>query len=120
MKEMLKKELEDELKELNKLRPGTDEYKIAMDGIMKLSAHILDIEKHEQSILDRDEDRKLEREKMSANAINERYKNASTLISILANVLVTGVGTAVVLNFEKTGSICSNIGRQIINRIVKK
>lgn len=127
MKQELRAEILSELKEIGKIEIGTNEYKIAVDGVYKLvdkfnEMEELEIKKQElandQYLKECEIDLKtneLEHEK------KDRFiRNLITIVTVGAPLAVTIWGTYVTLNFEKEGTVTTISGRNFINKLFKK
>lgn len=123
LKTKLYEELESQMSELNKLKVGSDEYKIAVDGVTKLSDRIIEIEKIE--VEDKDKVMKLESdETIEMSKIEEMKKDRKS--RFLSQIVITGLqlGTAVgfglyAMYWEKTDTLTNTPGKSAMRDIFK-
>lgn len=124
IKRLLKEEIQDELKELKKVGLGTEEYKIAVDGVAKLIDKSLEMDKFDADVLNKHKDQEIEVElkeqQLASENRNERVRHILTGASIVIPVVVTVWGTMKTFEFEKEGTVTTMIGRNFINRILPK
>lgn len=134
-KELLCNEIGRESNKLWNMDPGTEQYKIAVDGFAKLLDRMIEIEKSEKEFnlkkdnLNAELDLKKEqlindnnfKEKQLAGEKNDRFwKHFLTGASIVVSAAVTIWGTVVSLNFEKEGTVTTIVGRGFINKTLPK
>lgn len=145
-KELLCNEIERESKKLLNMDPGTEQYKIAVDGYTKLLDRIIELHKWDKEFeLKRDNlDAELDfkrtsqtnelnfkkeqlhnentfKEKQLAGEKNDRFwRHFLTGASIVVSAAVTIWGTIVSLNFEKEGTVTTIVGRGFINKTLPK
>lgn len=124
VKTLFVEEIQDEIKELNKMEVGSDAYKTTVDGVTKLADRFIEIEKLEidrefkasnQSI---DEDLKLA--EMENEKKDRLIKNCLTGLSIITGVGLTVWGTVKSLKFEEEGTVTTIVGRGFINKLLPK
>ena len=123
IKSLLKKEIEAEFLELEKIQIGTDDYKTSVDGITKMIDKSIEISKMEADIdskkeaLDAETD--LELKKQKNEHFNKMIVNILSGASIVSGVALTIWGTYKTLKFEETGTVTTTAGRNFINSVVK-
>lgn len=123
IKSLLKKEIEAEFLELEKMQIGTDDYKTSVDGITKMIDKSIEISKMEADIdskkeaLDAETD--LELKKQKNEHFNKMIVNILSGASIVSGVALTIWGTYKTLKFEETGTVTTTAGRNFINSVVK-
>ena len=122
IKTLLRDEIKEEIEELNKMEVGSEEYKVTVDGLVKLVDRFNEIEKSENERLDRVESREMEHElklqQMKEEKKDHFIKNLLTGISITSGVSVAVWGTLVSMKFEKEDSFTSLLGRGWVNKTI--
>lgn len=124
IKTVLTDEIVDEVKELNKMSLGTDEYRHAVDGISKLAEKAIELERLEQEHRDKVESRNLENDlklmQMAEDRKDRRVKNGLTAAGIVLPLGATIWGVLKSLKFEETGSVSTIVGRDLIKKLLPK
>lgn len=124
VKTLIMEEIQDEIKELNKMEVGSDTYKTTVDGVTKLADRFIEIEKLEidrefkasnQSI-----DEGLKLAEMENEKKDRLIKNCLTGLSIITGVGLTVWGTVKSLKFEEEGTVTTIVGRGFINKLLPK
>ena len=119
---LLREEIESEFKELSKITPGGDEYKVAVDGITKLMDRAIEMEKNEIDRQDRIDARDSENEfkmKQMEDEKKDRFvKNLLTGVGTIGGLVVTISGAKKAWKFEETGTVASPVGRSFINKLI--
>ena len=106
---LLKKEIEREIKLLESLEPGSPEHATAVARVNKLYRLKLDDEKSVSEYLEKHDQMK--------DAIKERYwKYGMAALNLFAPLCFYGIWVIMGFNFEKTGSITSDVFRGLVNR----
>lgn len=120
----LHEEIAKEIEELGKMQLGTDEYRSTVDGIAKLMDRAIEIEKMDVESQDRIEARQAEEDfrlkQMEADRKDRFAKNAIAVASIAIPTVVTIWGTIKSIEFEKTGTITTIMGRGYISKLLPK
>ena len=110
-------EFNDQLTEVGKLKVGSDEYKIGIDGVVKLADRIIEIEKFESETdlkkTNYEEevyrnDRQFEDEKK-----DRKVRNAieiAKVVSSFASLGLTATAFVMSMNFEKNGHLFGQEG----------
>lgn len=123
IKSLLKKEIEAEFLELEKIQIGTDDYKTSVDGITKMIDKSIEISKMEADIDSKKEalyaETDLELKKQKNEHFNRMIVNILSGASIVSGVVLTIWGTYKTLKFEETGTVTTTAGRSFINSVVK-
>lgn len=119
---LLREEIESEFKELSKIAPGGDEYKVAVDGITKLMDRAIEMEKNEidrQDRIDaRDSENELKTKQMEDEKKDRFVKNLLTGVGTIGGLVVTIWGAKKAWKFEETGTVASPVGRSFINKLI--
>ena len=124
VKTLIVEEIQDEIKELNKMEVGSDTYKTTVDGVTKLADRFIEIEKLEidrefkasnQSI-----DEGLKLAEMENEKKDRLIKNCLTGLSIITGVGLTVWGTIKSLKFEEEGTVTTIVGIGFNNKLLPK
>lgn len=120
----LKEEIGDEMEVLKDMKLGTDEYKIAVDGVTKLYDRAIEIKKIEaEQELKRQQheaDQKFKEEQQRDERNDRMVKNGLTLAALLVTTGTAVWGTIKSIKFEETGTITTIMGRGWINKLIPK
>lgn len=134
--------IERELEVLDGMEVGTEQYKIAVDGISKLISQAVDIDKFnldaDERAKSREQERELKIQQMSIEAeenakareqeldlkrkqlrdenIDKIVKHGFTLASITIGTWLTIWGTVVSMKFEKDDTFTSLLGREWVKK----
>lgn len=126
-RDLLEKEVNAKMEELEYLDPQTEEYKAAVDSLTKLTDRILEFEKIELDETKTQINRQIEYEKLDVEAekvSNEKKDNKIKNWLTAAGIVVpTGLavwGTIKSIKFEQTGTITTIAGRNFLNKLFKK
>lgn len=121
---LLNEEIQEEFEELGKLEVGTEKYKIAVDGLTKLCDRAIELEKFKaETELKQDQqnvDAELRAEQLKDERKDRVVKNVLTGAGIGIPALLTVWGTLKSINFEKTGTITTIMGRGFIQKLLPK
>ena len=96
-------EIDDEIEVLAGMEKGSEKYKVTVDGIDKLLAKAIEIERLEDE----------REEKEAARKSRQREHTIDTVVKAVdigTKVIVIVWGTVLCLNFEKTGTVTTRIG----------
>lgn len=113
IKTILDAEIRGEISELSQMEMGTEVYKTAIEGVTKLMGQSIELHKLEA---ERDEKLKQRRKEWTDLVV----KHGVTLVLGIAGIGLTVWGTHVSLDYEKTGTISTSIGRMFNNRLVPR
>ena len=118
---LLREEIESEFKELSKITPGGEDYKVAVDGITKLMDRAIELEKNEidrQDRIDaRDSENELKTRQMEDEKKDRFVKNLLTGVGTIGGLVVTVWGAKKAWKFEETGTVASPVGRSFISKL---
>ena len=120
IKETLYKEIEDELQALNEIEVGTDEYKSSVDGVTKLLDRVIEIEKHEAEMKEREAERTAKNIQVAEEQKDRVVKNYISAGGVVLPLLVTIWGTLKSIKFEQDGTVTTIMGRGFINKLLPK
>ena len=126
IKNILWDEIEKEVKELSKMQVGTDQYKVTVDGIARLSDKIIELEKleSENAVKDfenfvRTEEQDLKREQLKSEKRDRAVKNVITVGTAVLSVAVYALAFIASTNFEREGSFTTEGGKNSIRQLLK-
>lgn len=122
IKNLLVEELECQIDELHRMKVGSDEYKVAVDGITKLVDKMNDIEKIEIDQLDKVEKRAndfdIRWREMETDKKDRLIKNVLTGVGTVGGLGLAVWGTCMSMKFEKEDSFTSTLGRGWVNKTI--
>ena len=126
IKNILWDEIEKEVKELSKMQVGTDQYKVTVDGIARLSDKIIELEKLESENAVKDvenfvptEEQDLKREQLKSEKRDRAVKNVITVGTAVLSVAVYALAFIASTNFEREGSFTTEGGKNSIRQLLK-
>ena len=121
---MMHEEIQSELEELGKIKVGTEEYKVAVEGITKLTDRVIEMSKSDREKEAKDRDREIETNLKIQQMEDERkdriIKNIIAVAGIAVPTVVTIWGTVKSIEFEKEGTITTIMGRGFIQKLLPK
>lgn len=121
---MLHDEIESELKNLGTMDCGSEDYKVAVDGLTKLLDRAIEMEKLDISQEEADANRFNEFEMKTLQLEEEKKTRRSNiginLLSVAAGVGTAIIGTLVTLKFEETGSVSTIAGKEWTRKLFNK
>lgn len=141
IKTLLDENISDELNDLGGLELGSEQYKIAVEGIAKLMDKKIEIEKIERDAKVKEKDHELESRKVEGDLTDkaksreietkkleqitnekedQKFKNGIAIASIVVPSLITIWGTFKTLKFEETGTVTTIMGRGFVNKLIPK
>lgn len=122
--ELLNGEIGEEMEVLKDMKLGTDEYKIAVDGVTKLYDRAIEIKKieAEQELKRRQQeaDQRFKEEQQRDERNDRVVKNGLTLAALLVTTGTAVWGTIKSIKFEESGTITTIMGRGWINKLIPK
>ncbi len=118
---MLHEEIQAELEELKKIEVGSDEYKVAVDGVTKLMDRAIEIDKLNAEVQEKIESREVETDlKLKQMEEDKKDRRTRNGIAIAGIVIPSGVaiwGTLKTLKFEEIGTITTSAGREHVRKL---
>lgn len=124
IEKLLKSELEEELEALGETSLGSDDYKVAVDGITKLMDRQIEISKlnteYELKRDARENETDLKVQQMKADAKDRKIKYAISVGETVVSTVVIIWGTLKSFKFEENGTITTIMGRGFINKLLPK
>lgn len=126
IKNILLDEIEKEVKELSKMQVGTDQYKVTVDGIARLSDKIIELDKLESENAMKDfenfvrtEEQELKRDQLKSEKRDRAVKNVITVGTAVLSVAVYALAFIASTNFEREGSFTTEGGKNSIRQLLK-
>lgn len=114
IKTPLIEELHDELNELSKTTVGTDEYKIAIDGVTKLADRIIEIEKIEAEnrikVEAQEAETEIKSQQLKDDRRDRRIKNGIAIGTFVGSIAVYGLTYLSSMKYEDKGVIPTTEG----------
>lgn len=141
IKTLLDQEISNELNTLGELETGSESYKVAVDGVVKLMDKKIEFEKLERDAKVKDRDYELESkkvngeltEKAKSREIEEKkleqianekkdqlFKNGLAVANLVLPAVITIWGTFKTLKFEETGTVTTMMGKGFVNKLIPK
>lgn len=121
---LLHEEIEKEFDELSRMEAGSEKYKATVDGLVKLVDRAIEMNKYENEFQDRTDGRKAEDEFKKKQFEDEKrdrlIKNIIAVATIAVPSAITIWGTLTSLEFEKTDTVTTIMGRGFINKLLPK
>ena len=123
-KALLNEEIQKKIEDMGGLEVGSEEYKLASDGVSKLMEKAIELDKLALEADDREKTRENERyfkeQQLKADKKDRLFKNILTGIGIAVPAGLTIWGTLKSLKFEETGTVTTIMGRGFLNKILPK
>lgn len=116
-------EIDDEFEKLVDIEVGTEKHKAAVDDIAKLSDRAIEMERLDQAARDlalREKEQELRKKQMEADERDRLVKNCLTAAGIIVSAGLTIWGTVVSINFEKTGTFTTIMGKGFVHGMIPK
>lgn len=124
MQTIVRDEVRDQLEQIHKMQVGTEEYKLAVDGVTKLMDRAIEMEKldfeHEEQVRTREFEEDLKVRQMKDEKNDRRVKNVLTGLGIGIPAVITVWGAMKSWEFEKEGVVTSLIGKGFMNKLLLK
>lgn len=126
IKNVLVEEFNNELKELGKLKIGSDEYRTTVDGVTKIADRIIEIEKLEETRAEKQtqdlalmNEQDLKREQLMSEKRDRFTKNCIAIGTTLFSAAVYSLAFIASTNFEREGTFTSEGGKNSIRQLLK-
>ena len=120
--ELLHEEIESELKCLKDLEIGTEQYKVTVDGLVKLVDRAIEIDKlnleAEEKSKNRLNDVDFKQKQIEEERKDRLIRNCISAAGIVIPSLITSWGTLKTFKFEEDGTITTVMGRGFINKLL--
>ena len=121
IKTLLRDEIQDELNQISKEELGTEKSKTMIDGAVKLTDRLIELEKidaeKEEKAAIREIETDLKLRQMKYEQRDRFIKNTLTATSVIGGMALAVWGTLTSMRFEKEDSFSSLLGRSWINKI---
>lgn len=121
---LLEEEITREFRVLSDLAPGNEDYKIAVEGLTKLTDRAIEIDKIKAERKEKREATNSENyyrtQQLEADNKDRLVKNVLSAVSIIGGFALTVWGTKTSIKFEETGTITTIMGRGFINKLLPK
>lgn len=121
---LLNDEIQSELKALEDLSLGTDEYEKTVNGLTKLMDRSIELQKIKAEADNNEANREVDSElKMMQMADEKKDRRVKNILTGLGIAIPSGVaiwGTLKSFKFEETGTITTILGRGWINKLIPK
>lgn len=121
-KTLLRDEFKSEMEELSHIEVGTEQYKIAVDGITKLADRLIEIDKIDQDRQERIENREIETElklmQIKEDRKDRRVKNIISAVGTGGGIGLAVWGTITSLKFDKEDIISTTLGRDWVKKTI--
>lgn len=122
--QLLHDEIEDEFKCLKDLEVGTEQYKVTVDGLVKLVDRAIEIDKlnleAEEKSKNRKNDKEFKQQQMEDEKKDRLIRNCISAAGIVIPSLLTIWGTFKTFKFEQEGTVTTIMGRGFINKLLPK
>lgn len=122
--EILSDEIVNEVEILGETKVGTEEYKIAVDGITKLCDRAIEAQKLESELelkrIQHEDDITLKTKQMKNEKRDNIVKNCLTGAGIVLPLIVTVWGAKASIDFEKEGTFTTIMSRGFIQKLLPK
>lgn len=109
-----------QITEIDRLEVGSEQYKVAVDGVCKLIDKSVEVRKIRVSKLDRDDERIIKLEQMKNDKKERKIQMFINIGGIIIPVIVTVWGTFKTFEFEREGTVTTILGRKFIQNLFKK
>ena len=126
IKNELREEFQNELKELKKLEVGADKYKTAVDGVAKLADRIIEIEKFEtekeeleKNQKNQDIENSLKIEQLASEKQDRLIRNCIEGGKVILGLSFAAWAFVASMNFEKEGTLTTEGGRSALKSLLK-
>ena len=121
---LLNEEIRKEIENLKTIEAGTEQYKIAVDGVTKLLDRSIEMDKvtleFDERAESRETDADLRLKQMNDEKKDRWIRNTLTAVGIIVPTVVTVWGTVKSIEFEKEGTITTIMGRGFIQKLLPK
>lgn len=124
MQTLLYDEIETEFDKLRTMEPGSEKYKVTVDGLTKLMDRAIEMEKVDNDCKEKEEarlsDQAVKLQQLEEDRKDHIVKNAIGVAGVVLPLLVTIWGTKVSLKFEEEGTFTTIMGRGFINKLLPR
>jgi len=124
---LLEDEINSEVKLLKDMEAGTDEYKVTIDGVTKLTDRYIELQKLKQQAnsqvtaeAQRSQELALKREQLKSEKRGRVVSNILQGTTLLVTTGLTVWGTYKTMEFEKEGTVTTIFGREFFKNLFHK
>ena len=121
LKTLLGVAIEDGFNKLDDMVVGSEEYKVTVEQLTKMSDRVIEIEKFESEDENqkstREIDKDLRLKQMKQEQIDRYIKHGLTAVSVIGGLALTIWGAKASWRFEETGTVTSTAGRKFISNL---
>lgn len=121
------KELNSQVKLLDEMEAGSDEYKATVDGVAKLTDRLIELEKLElekeaqaRARVTEANEQQLKREQLAQEKRDRKISNLINIAGITVPAALTIWGTYKTMEFEKEGTVTTIFGREFFKKLFYK
>lgn len=120
---MLETEWETEIQELSRMQLGSEEYKVTVDGVTKLTDRMIELKRLEQMAESDAKNREID-ERYKMKQLDDEKKDRRNKNWINVGIAVLNVGAAAVvafssMKFERTDTVTTEAGKSSIRQLLK-
>ena len=122
VKTNLRDELNNELHELSKVEFGSEKYKVGVNGVAQIADRLIELDRIENENEKLDIEHKkleIEAQRLEDDRTDRKAKNGLGVAGVVIPAVITVVGGVAMFIYEERGSITSQAGRKIIDRIFR-
>lgn len=124
IKSSLIEEFEDQIKEVRKMELGTEQSKIAIDGITKLADRIIEIENHEEEESDKElarlRDDAFKSEQLAIDKRDRFIRNCIEGVKVVGGLGIATWAFVASMHFERDGKlITTEGGRSALKQLLR-
>ena len=122
---LVQEEISAEFGHLSNMEPGTEEYKVTVDGLTKLMDRAIEMKKFDIENSDKKRQMEIEnsdkKRQMEDEQKDRLVKNAISIAGVVIPSLITIWGTVVSLKYDEKGVIPTTIvGRGFISKLLPR
>ena len=123
LKTKLSEEFESQMTELHKLEVGSDQYKVAVDGVTKLADRIIELKKVEVESEEKEKDREIDESfKAQQMEMDNKDRKNRTVVEVLKIGVPTAAAFAmglISMKWEKLDTLTSSAGKSALRDLLK-
>lgn len=120
IEKLLQEEIESEIKNLEDLEMGSEDYTKSVDGLVKLMDRAIELEKFDADKAKEESNFDLKVEQLEHEKKDSKIRNYLTAAGIVVPSVITIWGVLKSFRFEETGTVTTAIGRGFINKLIPK
>ena len=120
IEKLLQEEIVSEIRNLEDLEMGSEDYTKSVDGLVKLMDRAIELEKFEADKAKEESSFDLKVEQLEHEKKDSKIRNYLTAAGIVVPSVITIWGVLKSFEFEQTGTVTTAIGRGFINKLLPK